>query len=43
MFNSILVLTDHSLRESMAVQRANHLATAHRADVKLVDCHRPQR
>jgi nucleotide-binding universal stress UspA family protein len=37
MFNSILVLTDHSLRESMAAQRANHLATAHRAEVQLVD------
>jgi nucleotide-binding universal stress UspA family protein len=37
MFDSILVLTDHSPRESMAVQRAHQLATAHRADVKLVD------
>lgn len=37
MFYSILVLTDRSLREGMALQRAQHLADAHGADLKVMD------
>ncbi|MES3002625.1 MAG: universal stress protein [Pseudomonadota bacterium] len=40
MFNSILVLTDRSLREGMALQRAQHLADAHGADLTVMDWQR---